>query len=123
MAGNSKAVQVKRLERAREQTIIELGRLQEALRIEVDADADEADPDLVEREKVMALVRSMERKLHSIDRALRQAKTGGYGMCERCAQPIAPERLEALPEATMCIQCQTVAERRTRVGTTATQFY
>jgi DnaK suppressor protein len=123
MAGNSKAVQVKRLEREREQTIIELARLQEALRIEVDADADEADPDLVEREKVMALVHSMERKLHSIDHALRQAKTGGYGICERCAQPIAPERLEALPEATLCIECQTIAERQARVGATAIQFY
>jgi RNA polymerase-binding transcription factor DksA len=101
MAGNSKAVQVKRLEREREQTIIELAR----------------------REKVMALVHSMERKLHSIDHALRQAKTGGYGICERCAQPIAPERLEALPEATLCIECQTIAERQARVGATAIQFY
>jgi DnaK suppressor protein len=35
----------------------------------------------------------------------RQA-SGGYGTCEDCSQQIAPERLEALPDATRCVRCQ-----------------
>ena len=31
---------------------------------------------------------------------------GTFGACRRCARPIAPERLEALPWAAHCIDCQ-----------------
>jgi DnaK suppressor protein len=31
---------------------------------------------------------------------------GGYGVCEDCSGKIAPERLEALPDATRCVKCQ-----------------
>jgi RNA polymerase-binding transcription factor DksA len=31
---------------------------------------------------------------------------------ESCAKPIAPERLEALPSAALCIDCQRSARRR-----------
>jgi DnaK suppressor protein len=31
---------------------------------------------------------------------------GGYGVCEDCSTKIAPERLEALPDATRCVNCQ-----------------
>ena len=31
--------------------------------------------------------------------------TGRYGVCERCAGPIDPERLAARPEARTCVSC------------------
>ena len=31
---------------------------------------------------------------------------GTYGVCVTCGQPIAPERLEAMPAAAHCIDCQ-----------------
>ena len=40
----------------------ELERLREALKSEVDVDADEGDPDLIEREKNVALVASLSAK-------------------------------------------------------------
>jgi len=115
-------MQVKKLQEEREQVHLELDRLREALKIEVDPDADEGDPDLVEREKVMALVQSLERKIESIEYALRQAQEGTYGICERCGEPIDPARLEVVPEATLCVQCKSIVERQSRVRTTTSQF-
>jgi len=111
-----------KLEEERAQVLLEIERQREALRTEVDPDTDEGDPDLVEREKVMALVQSLERRLESIDYALRQAQQGNYGICERCGEPIDPARLEAVPEATLCVRCKAIVERQTRVGTIASQF-
>ncbi len=112
---------VKKLEEEREHALAELMRLREALKSEVDPDADEGDPDLVEREKVMALVNGLERKLESIEYALRQAKEGTYGVCEHCGEPIDPARLEAVPEATLCVSCKSIVERQSRMRST-TQF-
>ena len=122
MARNKTELHVKKLEEEREQALLELARLREALKSEVDPDADEGDPDLVEREKVMALVQGLERKLESIEYALRQAKEGTYGICERCGEPIDPARLEAVPEATLCVKCKSIVERQSRVRSTTTQF-
>ena len=113
---------VKKLEEEREHALAELTRLREALKSEVDPDADEGDPDLIEREKVMALVNGLERKLESIEYAMRQAKEGTYGVCEHCGEPIDPARLEAVPEATLCVSCKSIVEQQSRIGTTATQF-
>ncbi|MGQ9585784.1 MAG: TraR/DksA family transcriptional regulator [Anaerolineae bacterium] len=97
---------------------VELERLREFMRGEVDVDAEEGDPDLFEREKVSALIAAQERKLESVQRALRAIETGVYGTCERCRAPIDPERLEARPDAVLCIRCQQEVERLARRGLT-----
>jgi DnaK suppressor protein len=122
MAHNKTDSNLTKLEDEREQTLAELMRLREALKSEVDPDADEGDPDLVEREKVMALVYGLERKLESIEYALRQAREGRYGICERCEEPIDPARLEAVPEATLCVRCKSIVERQSRLRPPTTQF-
>ena len=38
-------------------------------------------------------------------RALLRVKNGTYGECVRCGAKIAPKRLEARPEAALCISC------------------
>lgn len=85
--------------------------LRESLQGEVDPDADEGDPDLAEREKNLALLTVIERKLESVNMALRAMEKGSYGTCERCGQPIDPARLEVRPDATMCLECQREVER------------
>jgi DnaK suppressor protein len=85
--------------------------LREWLQGEVDPDADEGDPDLAEREKNLALLTIIERKLESVNIALRAIEKGNYGICERCGQPIDPARLEVRPDATMCLDCQREVER------------
>jgi len=112
-------LQVKKLEEERDQAILDMERLIESLKAEVDPDADEGDPDLAERDKVIALVQGLERKLDSIEAALRQAQAGMYGICKRCAKPINPDRLEILPEATLCVGCKSLVERGARVSAMA----
>ncbi|GAB4538415.1 MAG: hypothetical protein Kow0063_26150 [Anaerolineae bacterium] len=113
---------IEKLEKERSQALLELERLRETLKTEVDPDADEGDPDLVEREKVMALVQGLERKIESIEYALRQAQEGAYGICERCGEAIDPARLEAVPETTLCVKCKAIVERQSRVWMPTSQF-
>jgi DnaK suppressor protein len=102
--------QVEKLKAERERVLLEVGRLREAFDSEVDGDVDEGDPNFAEREKVMALVNGLGRKLESIDKALQQAQNGTYGICERCGEPIDPARLEVMPEATLCVRCKAETE-------------
>lgn len=53
------------------------------------------------------------RELGSIENALDRIKQGFYGMCEVCAAKIPMARLNALPYATMCIECQQASENGT----------
>jgi RNA polymerase-binding transcription factor DksA len=93
-----------------------LERLREALKVEVDVDLEEGDPDLIEREKNVALVAQLEHKLEGVEAALRAIERGKYGTCERCGKEIAPERLEVRPDATLCVQCQVEVEKLIKRG-------
>ena len=44
-------------------------------------------------------------RIEQLRGALRRIDAGTYGTCVRCDGPIAPERLEAIPEITTCIDC------------------
>jgi DnaK suppressor protein len=43
---------------------------------------------------------------------LRAREHGTYGVCEACGRQIPTERLQARPEATMCLECQGRLETR-----------
>ena len=49
--------------------------------------------------------------LAAIDSALKRIDEGTFGTCARCGQPVAEERLEAMPYATKCIDCKRREER------------
>lgn len=42
----------------------------------------------------------------AIDQALKRNEEGSYGICVDCNRPISRQRLEAVPEAARCIECQ-----------------
>jgi DnaK suppressor protein len=65
----------------------------------------------VDREIEQSLEDNAEHLLACIDAALGRIDAGSYGKCERCAEPISEERLEALPYATKCIECKRLEER------------
>ena len=44
-------------------------------------------------------------EIASVHRALLRVENGTYGECVRCGAEIDPKRLEARPEAAMCISC------------------
>src|ERR1700761_2302398 len=70
---------------------------------------DEHDPEGAtiawERQHVVALLDQAREQLAAIDEARARLDAGGYGRCEVCGQPIAPERLAARPTATRCVAC------------------
>jgi RNA polymerase-binding transcription factor DksA len=86
-----------------------LGELEQG---EVDPSEDEGDPDVAEREKILAVVAALRSRLREVEAALAQAESGTYGHCEVCGDPIDPERLRIMPEATMCVRCKAASERR-----------
>ncbi len=51
------------------------------------------------------------RELAHVETALEKMREGSYGKCEGCDTNIPLVRLQALPYATFCIQCQTELER------------
>jgi len=87
--------------------------------IEASADSnadDEHDPEGAtigfERAQVASLLDRARSRLADLDQAENRLRSGTYGRCERCGGPIAVERLEAQPAATMCVGCaSTTADR------------
>lgn len=63
------------------------------------------------REIDSTLEENSEHVLNGINDALERIDNGTFGTCARCGKQIAEERLEALPYATRCIDCQRLAER------------
>ena len=60
----------------------------------------------LDREIDYSLEENSEQVLAEIDAALKRIDAGTYGICTNCGEPIAPERLEAVPWATLCIDCK-----------------
>jgi len=52
----------------------------------------------------------VEREIASVKRALARIEDGEYGICVRCGGDIAPARLDARPEAALCIDCARASE-------------
>ncbi|HZM39358.1 MAG TPA: TraR/DksA C4-type zinc finger protein [Acidimicrobiales bacterium] len=51
-----------------------------------------------------ALLNQLNEQLDEIRRALAKFDSGTYGLCERCGEPIAEARLEAMPATRFCIK-------------------
>src|SRR5438105_3623625 len=95
---------------------LELERLRSQMLVEIEHDSDEGDPDVYEREKLLAVIRTMEDKIESLDYALKALDSGQYGTCERCGNEIGAERLKAIPGATLCVKCKAETEKLLKRG-------
>lgn len=65
-----------------------------------------------DRELDYTLEENVERALGEIDAALKRIEDGTYGICVNGGEQIPVERLEAIPWATLCIDCKRLQERR-----------
>ena len=65
----------------------------------------------LEREIANTLEEHDERLLVAVDAALGRIADGTYGKCVNCGAHIPEERLEAMPWATLCIDCKRKEER------------
>lgn len=59
-----------------------------------------------EQQRDLALRDRNEQHLAQVEEALTRVDDGTYGACVRCGRAIAAERLEAIPWAAYCIDCQ-----------------
>jgi len=81
------------------------------LRSESPGDVVDAAYDSAQDEISSQLAEVESRELANIENALARMKAGKYGLCEVCNGKIPMARLNALPYATMCIECQRELER------------
>ncbi len=60
----------------------------------------------MELEKRLALETRLKSLLGEVDRALQKIEAGTYGFCDVCNTKIDPARMEALPQAILCLNCR-----------------
>ena len=64
-----------------------------------------------EQQRDLALRDRAVAQLVLVDAAVARLEDGTFGTCVRCGKPIAAARLEALPWAAYCIDCQRIVDR------------
>lgn len=81
-------------------------------RTEDNAEIGDEAQELISNEYARTMASFLERFGEQINRALGRMRHGGYGVCERCGREISPDRLEAYPAATLCLECEQQKEKR-----------
>ncbi len=56
-------------------------------------------------------INQLSNEARAVERALAKIDSGGYGICNRCGQPIGYERLKAQPTAVLCVEDQRKQEQ------------
>ena len=64
-----------------------------------------------EQQRDLALRDRADGQLALVEEALARLEAGTFGTCVRCGGPVGADRLEALPWAARCIECQRLAAR------------
>ncbi|MFV2068091.1 MAG: TraR/DksA family transcriptional regulator [Pirellulales bacterium] len=112
---NMRDVLIRRRDALRKALAGDLSLLKE-LRQQSAGDVVDAALDSAQDEISSQLAEVESRELASIEKALKLMHHGTYGICEYCNCKIPLARLNALPYATSCIECQREAERRGENG-------
>jgi DnaK suppressor protein len=60
----------------------------------------------MELEKRLTLENRLQLMLTEVDKAIQKLDNGTYGICDLCNTPIDPARMEALPQAILCVNCR-----------------
>ena len=60
----------------------------------------------LELEKRLTLEKRVLDQLAGVEHALQKFEEGTYGLCDSCGKPIDPARLDALPQASLCLECK-----------------
>ena len=67
---------------------------------------DETATESFELEKRLALTQHIREQLADMEYALEKLGKGTYGLCDFCGKPIPFARLEAIPQANLCLDCK-----------------
>ncbi len=101
MSDNNKA----RLEAQLTELESRLQRIERDLDEPHDPDASERAVQMEDDDSLEAQGRLVTREIASTNRALERIAKGEYGYCVECGEEISEGRLEARPEAALCINC------------------
>jgi RNA polymerase-binding transcription factor len=69
----------------------------------------------LELEKRLTLENRIRQEMATVEHALEKITKGTYGVCDNCGQPIDPQRLEALPQANLCMKCKALLAKNAKV--------
>jgi DnaK suppressor protein len=70
---------------------------------------------LIQNDLKLTLIGSQMRNISALERALIRLRTGTFGICHECEEPISEKRLIVKPESTLCIDCQVKMEKKSRL--------
>lgn len=93
------------LEHERDSLRAQLAELGYGAQLDYDPNFADSSQVTAERGETEALVQKLVTSLQEVEHALEKFDSDGYGRCEDCGQPIAEARLEARPEARLCMDC------------------
>ena len=82
-----------------------VNQIHEHARDPLEADSSEQAAQIGNVQVVSALETEAIEELAHINAALQRLEEGTYGICDNCGIEISPERLTALPAATLCVDC------------------
>jgi DnaK suppressor protein len=66
---------------------------------------------LTEQQRLLTIRGQLATRKEDIEHALGKFEDGSFGTCERCGQQIPAGRLEALPFARYCVECQEIVDQ------------
>jgi DnaK suppressor protein len=69
-------------------------------------DMEIAADEVEEYSRLLPLEHTLEIRLKNVTSALEKIKKGKYGVCEKCGKNISLKRLQAVPEAKLCLKCK-----------------
>ena len=58
------------------------------------------------------LLEHVEGQLDDINQALKRLEIGKYGICLNCGEKLQPARLEIMPAAALCVECQRIQDNK-----------
>jgi DnaK suppressor protein len=67
-----------------------------------------------ELERRLTLEKRLLEQLAGVEHALQKFEEGSYGLCDNCGKPIDPARLEALPQASLCLECKALQAKEAK---------
>ena len=120
MASNIKLLR-SRLENEQKRLIEELEQLKASIRPTEErregspfGKREEEATESLELERRLALEKQIKEQLAGVEGALRKFDEGKYGLGEGCGKPIDPARLEALPQAKLCLDCKAIQAKNAK---------
>ena len=113
----------KQLERERKQLLGRAKNVGASVNPADERDTDDADiiVHIQTREQELWAKDELHQRLYEIEHALKRIEEGSYGKCESCGAEIDPDRLEILPETTLCVRCREQADKRAQIAGWAAQ--